>query len=199
MGTGQAYGAEPCFARWSGGVAERQRRTRVGSWRSDGAGENDGHGIGLEVLNILQRGIVDGGPRSIRRRLGDTVQLCRVEKRLMASAPSPVPWYSPATDAVVADKPGRQGKTHVQIFQAEGDLQIAYSWPDAIRAFSHGSLVNDVQMLLHKSSKMARRHHVCFMGRDFSFTLGRKLPGRVQADGQAEYLHVEFGVLGCGD
>src|ERR1700722_10958467 len=53
---------------------------------------------------------------------GQTVQLCRIEKRLMASAPSPVPWYFPATDAVVADKPGRQGKTRVQIFQEEDDF-----------------------------------------------------------------------------
>src|ERR1035441_9117621 len=50
---------------------------------------------------------------------GQTVQLCRVEKRLMASAPSPVPWYFPATDAVIADKPGRQGKNRGQIFQAK--------------------------------------------------------------------------------
>jgi molybdate-binding protein/DNA-binding XRE family transcriptional regulator len=48
---------------------------------------------------------------------GQTVQLCRVDKRLMASAPSPVPWYFPATDAVIADKPGHEGKTRVQIFQ----------------------------------------------------------------------------------
>ena len=48
---------------------------------------------------------------------GQAVQLCQVEKRLMACVPSPVPWYFPATDAVVADKPGRQGKTRVQIFQ----------------------------------------------------------------------------------
>jgi hypothetical protein len=45
-----------------------------------------------------------------------------VDKRLTASAPSPVGWHFPATDAVVADKPGRQGKTRVQIFQEADDF-----------------------------------------------------------------------------
>src|SRR6266481_4286840 len=37
-------------------------------------------------------------PGSAGVQEGQAVQLCRVEKRLMASAPSPVPWYFPATD-----------------------------------------------------------------------------------------------------
>lgn len=40
----------------------------------------------------------------------------------MASAPSPIPWSFPATDAVIADKPARTGKTRVQIFQEEDDF-----------------------------------------------------------------------------
>jgi DNA-binding XRE family transcriptional regulator len=32
---------------------------------------------------------------------GQPVQLCRVNKRLVASPPSPVPWYFPVSDAVV--------------------------------------------------------------------------------------------------
>jgi molybdate-binding protein/DNA-binding XRE family transcriptional regulator len=47
---------------------------------------------------------------------GQPVQLCRVEKRLVASVPSPIPWYFPASDAVVA---GGKGKTKVQVFHAE--------------------------------------------------------------------------------
>jgi molybdate-binding protein/DNA-binding XRE family transcriptional regulator len=47
---------------------------------------------------------------------GQPVQLCRVEKRLVASAPSTIPWYFPASDAVVAE--GR-GKTKVQVFHPE--------------------------------------------------------------------------------
>ena len=61
-------------------------------------------------------------PGSAAVREGQAVQLCRVEKRLMASAPSPVPWYFPAADAVVADKPEREGKARVQVFQAEDDF-----------------------------------------------------------------------------
>src|SRR4051794_13345497 len=61
-------------------------------------------------------------PGSASVQEGQAVQLCRVEKRLMASSPSPVPWYFPATDAVVADKPGRSGTTRVQIFQEEDDF-----------------------------------------------------------------------------
>src|SRR5215472_11845162 len=55
-------------------------------------------------------------------RTGQAVQLCRVEKRLMACAPSPVPWYLPTADAIVADRPARQGKARVQVFDAEADF-----------------------------------------------------------------------------
>jgi molybdate-binding protein/DNA-binding XRE family transcriptional regulator len=61
-------------------------------------------------------------PGSSIPKTGQAVQLCRVDERLVASAPSPVPWFFPATDAVVADEPRRHGKTRVQIFQAEGDF-----------------------------------------------------------------------------
>ncbi len=61
-------------------------------------------------------------PGSSHVQEGQGVQLCRVEKRLMASAPSPIPWSFPATDAVVAAKPERTGKTRVQIFQEEDDF-----------------------------------------------------------------------------
>ena len=62
-------------------------------------------------------------PGSASVQEGQAVQLCRVEKRLMASAPSPVPWYFPAADAVVAGKPARQGATRVQVFQEEDDFK----------------------------------------------------------------------------
>jgi putative molybdopterin biosynthesis protein len=50
---------------------------------------------------------------------GQTVELCQVDKRLMATPPSAVPWYFPASDAVVEAKPLRDGKTKVRVFQAE--------------------------------------------------------------------------------
>jgi putative molybdopterin biosynthesis protein len=46
---------------------------------------------------------------------GQLVQLCRVGKRLIASPPSPVPWYLPPSDAVVGKASGDEAK--VQIFQ----------------------------------------------------------------------------------
>jgi molybdopterin molybdotransferase/putative molybdopterin biosynthesis protein len=53
---------------------------------------------------------------------GQAVQLCRVEKKLFACVPSAVPWYLPATDAVVAGRPEPSGKTRVQVFEDEGDF-----------------------------------------------------------------------------
>jgi len=61
-------------------------------------------------------------PGSSSVQEGQGVQLCRVEKRLMASAPSPIPWSFPATDAIITDKPARTGKTRVRIFQREDDF-----------------------------------------------------------------------------
>src|SRR5947209_14189093 len=58
-------------------------------------------------------------PGSGAIQAGQAVQLCRVEKRLLACAPSPVLWYLPASDAVVAERPERRGKTRVQIFQED--------------------------------------------------------------------------------
>jgi putative molybdopterin biosynthesis protein len=54
---------------------------------------------------------------------GQPVQLCRVDKRIMASAPSPMRWYFPASDAVVAGKPAARGKTNVQVFHPGDEFQ----------------------------------------------------------------------------
>jgi molybdopterin molybdotransferase/putative molybdopterin biosynthesis protein len=59
---------------------------------------------------------------------GQPVQLCRVNKRLLASPPSPVPWYFPVSDAVVvsAAAPGKlpkNGRTDVQVFDAADDFR----------------------------------------------------------------------------
>jgi len=54
---------------------------------------------------------------------GQPVQLCVVGKRVIASAPSPLRWYFPASDAVVADHPVQRGKTRVRMFESEGDFR----------------------------------------------------------------------------
>lgn len=53
---------------------------------------------------------------------GQPIQLCQVDKRLVASPPSPVPWYFPLSDAVVSDEPTKQGRLNVKIFQAEKEF-----------------------------------------------------------------------------
>ncbi len=54
---------------------------------------------------------------------GQPVQLCRVEKHLMALAPSPVAWYFPASDAIVTGEPVEGRKTKVQVYQADGSFR----------------------------------------------------------------------------
>ncbi len=48
---------------------------------------------------------------------GQTVQLCRVDDRLIASPPLPVQWYFPASDAVVSHK-SAGGKAKVEVLHA---------------------------------------------------------------------------------
>jgi molybdate-binding protein/DNA-binding XRE family transcriptional regulator len=50
---------------------------------------------------------------------GQPVELCRVDDRLVASAPSPVPWYFPASDAIVTSRPAPRGKAKLRVFDAE--------------------------------------------------------------------------------
>jgi putative molybdopterin biosynthesis protein len=62
-------------------------------------------------------------PGSDTPQPGQPVQLCRVNKRLVASPPSPVPWYFPVSDAVVASKQPKNGRTDVQVFDAADDFR----------------------------------------------------------------------------
>jgi putative molybdopterin biosynthesis protein len=50
------------------------------------------------------------------------VQLCRVDKRLIAIAQPPAPWYLPAIDGVATGKAGKSGKTSVEILDGELDF-----------------------------------------------------------------------------
>lgn len=54
---------------------------------------------------------------------GQPVQLCRVEDRLVAAAPSPVPWYFPASDAIVAAQPAPRGRAKLHVFDAEREFR----------------------------------------------------------------------------
>jgi molybdate-binding protein/DNA-binding XRE family transcriptional regulator len=90
---------------------------------------------------------------------GQAVQLCRVDKKLMASPPLPVPWYFPAADAVVADQAGRQGKTRVRILHEGGDfgnrLLVAGCDP-GISVLSRYAQAAGVELVLaHRNSSQA--------------------------------------------
>lgn len=98
-------------------------------------------------------------PGSAALQSGQAVQLCRVGKRLIASAPSPVLWYFPASDAVVAGKRDHKGKTRVQIFQAEGDfpnrILVAGCDPGISVLSRHVQLAGIELVLAHRNSSQA--------------------------------------------
>jgi len=54
------------------------------------------------------------------------MQLCRVDRRTVASSPSPIPWYLPTADAVLVGAPtaktAEAGKATVHLFHGEYDL-----------------------------------------------------------------------------
>jgi molybdate-binding protein len=122
----------------------------------------------VEELFTLAEDIPEPNPRSELSMLlpgsevpqtGQAVQLCRVDKHLMSAAPSPVPWYFPAADAVVAEKPGPQGKTRVQIFQTEGDFSnriLVAGCDPGISVLSRHVQAAGVEMVLaHRNSSQA--------------------------------------------
>ncbi|HLJ47112.1 MAG TPA: substrate-binding domain-containing protein [Bryobacteraceae bacterium] len=90
---------------------------------------------------------------------GQPVQLCRVDRRLMASAPSPVQWYFPASDAIVIDKPAQQGKAKVHLFQ-EGDefrnrILVAGCDPGISVLARHVQAAGVEMVLAHRNSSQA--------------------------------------------
>src|SRR6266568_4596353 len=58
-------------------------------------------------------------PDSTVPQVGQPVQLCRVGKHIIASIPSPVQWYFPASDAVVVQKPLRRNKADVRVIHPD--------------------------------------------------------------------------------
>jgi putative molybdopterin biosynthesis protein len=55
-------------------------------------------------------------------RPGQPVQLCQVDRHLIATTPSPVPWSFPASDAIVTAEPTPGRKTKVQVYHGDGDF-----------------------------------------------------------------------------
>lgn len=122
----------------------------------------------VEELFTLANSSPAAGPRSESALLlggsetleaGQPVQLCRVGKRLIASASSPIPWYFPATDAVAAGKPKRQGRTQLQVFQAESDFSnrilVAGCDPGISVLARHAQAAGVELVLAHRNSSQA--------------------------------------------
>lgn len=98
-------------------------------------------------------------PGSGAVQAGQAVQLCRVENRLLASVPSPLPWCFPATDAVVAGRPARQAQTRVQVFQSGDDftnrLLVAGCDPGISVLSRHVQPAGVELVLAHRNSSQA--------------------------------------------
>jgi molybdate-binding protein len=98
-------------------------------------------------------------PGSENPQAGQPVQLCRVERRIMASAPSPVPWYFPASDAVVAGRPAEKGRTRVQIFHADEEFRnrlLVAGCDPAISVLARHVQAAGIELVLaHRNSSQA--------------------------------------------
>jgi putative molybdopterin biosynthesis protein len=108
------------------------------------------------ALRTEQAVLLPGSPEAPQ---GQAVQLCRVDKRLMASPPSPLAWYFPATDAVVTGKPARQGKIGVQLFEDDdrfaNRLLVAGCDPGISILSRHVQAAGIELVLAHRNSSQA--------------------------------------------
>jgi molybdate-binding protein len=90
---------------------------------------------------------------------GQPVELCRVDDRMIASAPSPVPWYFPASDAIVAAEPAPRGKAKVRVFDAERQFHnrvLIAGCDPAISVLARHVEASGVELVLaHRNSSQA--------------------------------------------
>jgi len=90
---------------------------------------------------------------------GQPVQLCRVDNALIASAPSPVPWYLPASDAIVTGELAAGRKTKVRVFRTDGEFRnrvlVAGCDPGISVLARHVQLAGVEMVLAHRNSSQA--------------------------------------------
>jgi putative molybdopterin biosynthesis protein len=90
---------------------------------------------------------------------GQPVQLCRVEKRLIASAPSLAPWYFPASDAIVTGKSGALPKIKVRPYREDGDFSnriLIAGCDPGISVLARHAQASGVELVLaHRNSSQA--------------------------------------------
>jgi molybdate-binding protein/DNA-binding XRE family transcriptional regulator len=98
-------------------------------------------------------------PGSAPAQSGQPVQLCRVDQRIVAAAPSPVPWYFPASDAVIAAKSSGKGRTRVQVLQADHDFSnriLVAGCDPAISVLARHVQAAGIELVLaHRNSSQA--------------------------------------------
>jgi putative molybdopterin biosynthesis protein len=103
-------------------------------------------------------------PGSAEPHPGQPVQLCRVNKRLVASPPSPVPWYFPVSDAVVVSTSApvmlaKNGRTDVQVFDAADNFSnrvLIAGCDPGISVLAHHLQSASVELVLaHRNSSQS--------------------------------------------
>jgi molybdate-binding protein/DNA-binding XRE family transcriptional regulator len=92
-------------------------------------------------------------------RAGQPVRLCRVDRNLFALAPSAVPPFIPAYDAVAAGTASRTGKTAVQLFDPDLDFGVRILLAGCDPAMSvlarHAGRAGVELTLAHRNSSVA--------------------------------------------
>jgi molybdate-binding protein/DNA-binding XRE family transcriptional regulator len=90
---------------------------------------------------------------------GQPVQLCRVDKVLIASPPSPAPWWLPASDAIVTGEPAAGRKTKVQVYRPDADFRnrvlVAGCDPGISVLARHAQLAGVELVFAHRNSSQA--------------------------------------------
>jgi molybdate-binding protein/DNA-binding XRE family transcriptional regulator len=90
---------------------------------------------------------------------GQPVQLCRVDQRLMAAAPSAIPWYFPASDAIVTGDIAEDGKTKVRVYHPDKDFRncilVAGCDPGISVLGRHMRAAGVELVLVHRNSSQA--------------------------------------------
>lgn len=90
---------------------------------------------------------------------GQPVELCRVDDRMVASAPSPVPWYFPSSDGVLAAAAPPHGKARFRVFDADRQFQnriLIAGCDPAISVLARHVQTAGVELVLaHRNSSQA--------------------------------------------
>lgn len=98
-------------------------------------------------------------PGSEKPEAGQPVELCRVDRRLVASPPSPVLWYLPASDGILTGERAGRGRARVQVFQPEEEFRnrlLVAGCDPAISVLARHVQAAGIELVLaHRNSSQA--------------------------------------------